>query len=415
MYKYLCAFLLVTLCLSSSVMAEEVYSLVNITKVGHRKLETIKKSVQWWVELDQQLFVRAKKEALKEYKHKILDLEVNDKNLYFFQKHQHETHESIPGKILALGGRIFLVYAAKRDKDLTPLKKNYVLARSRYNSPQPFKRTSFPPETKDVADQIDGSRWFADVETLASYNRYTHGKEIIKARDWFVKEFEKLPGIEVRLVPFRVGSTETYNVVAVLKGTERPNDWYVVGGHYDSISENPKSKAPGAEDNASGAAGVLELARAFSKHPPKATMVFIAFSGEEQGLYGSKKHVSDLFSSGNKDKFKSAHTMDMIGFTKDADYDCLIETKRSESDLVELYTDAATQFTSLRIVVSYNPFGSDHMPYLNKRLSALLIIENDWDDYRHYHKTTDTAEKIDVKFAAQVLRMTAAALAKLVY
>ena len=78
-----------------------------------------------------------------------------------------------------------------------------------------------------------------------------------------------------------------------MQGRIRPDDRFVVGAHYDSISGNPFD-APGAEDNASGCAGVLEIARIFAANPPEATIHFVCYAGEEQGLHGSTAHVADL-------------------------------------------------------------------------------------------------------------------------
>ena len=183
---------------------------------------------------------------------------------------------------------------------------------------------------------VDGDRWFADVVVLASYNRYTHGPGIHGARDWLVSQFQSLPGLQVTTSSFMVGGTVAYNVLATLVGQERPDDWYIIGGHYDATSEIPLQEAPGAEDNASGCAGVLEMARIFAAHPPEATVLFNCYSGEEQGLFGSNDHVDDLVAAGVLSNVQTMLNLDMIGYTSDGDLDCKLETDPFAEPLLDL-------------------------------------------------------------------------------
>src|SRR2546430_12702230 len=84
--------------------------------------------------------------------------------------------------------------------------------------------------------------------------------------------------------------TTITNVVATLRGTTAPDRVYVVSGHIDSrVTDvlNFTADAPGADDDGSGCAAVLELARVFATRPTEATVMFVAVAGEEQGLFGS--------------------------------------------------------------------------------------------------------------------------------
>jgi Zn-dependent M28 family amino/carboxypeptidase len=110
--------------------------------------------------------------------------------------------------------------------------------------------------------------------------------------------------------------TTITNVFAVLHGTDptSADAVYVVGGHYDSrVTDvlNFTSDAPGANDDASGTSAVIELARVMAKHPTQATVVFVAYAGEEQGLYGSE-HFAQMA----KDKgwnIQGNLNMDIVG------------------------------------------------------------------------------------------------------
>lgn len=146
--------------------------------------------------------------------------------------------------------------------------------------------------------------FFGTRHTLSTQNSTTRG--IGAARDWIHSEFQKYADAsDGRLTVETVGYVQEVDnnrilfptlisdVVATLHGTEE-NRLYVVSGHYDSRVSDPlnyEDDAPGADDDASGVAISLELARVFSqtKYPkPKASIAFVAVAGEEQGLYGAQ-------------------------------------------------------------------------------------------------------------------------------
>ena len=203
------------------------------------------------------------------------------------------------------------------------------------------------------------------------------------------------------------------NVIATLPGRSRPDDWFVVGGHYDSTSNDPFVAAPGAEDNASGCVGVLEMARIFAANPPEATILFICYAGEEQGLLGSSLHAAELFRNDDARKVGGVLNLDMIGFTADADLDCLLQARTEDQFMIDALVEAAARHTQLRIVTSNELRGSDHVPYAVSDIPAILSIENDAGEYLHYHQVTDTPDKLTPEMAVEILRMNVGALARL--
>ncbi len=331
------------------------------------------------------------------------------------------------GRVLTTGGRWAVVELAPWSGDpagatttapgpgpgrvgeqLLPFVPDRILARRHL----PNTEALGDPQIEALLGELDAARWFSDLSMLAGWNRWTRGSQILSARNWLAATFAALPGISTVTTSFPVGTSTGWNVIATLPGTRLPNDWYVVGGHYDSTSENPSAAAPGAEDNASGCAGVLEMARLFAAHPPDATMIFICFSGEEQGLYGSYDYVDDLTASGDLAKLRGVLIFDMIGYTADAELDCLLETEPVGATWQALFAQAAADFTTLAIVESLSAWGSDHQPFLEANRVALLAIENDWDQYLHYHRTTDLPGQITPQMGLQILRMSAAALVR---
>jgi Zn-dependent M28 family amino/carboxypeptidase len=271
---------------------------------------------------------------------------------------------------------------------------------------------SFDVLSKDnnhYTDKIDINEWYKNVEYLASFNRYYKSKDIIIVRDWLKKEFEKL-NFKTTIQEFNIKNTKGYNLIAEIKGTTTPNEIFIVGAHYDSISENPALSAPGAEDDASGTAALISMAKTLLNNPPLKTIRFIAFSGEEMGLLGSEYYVKNILINNEKEKIKGAIIMDMIGFDKDNDLDCLIETNKSSEAMVNILQQMAKKYTKLTISTTYNYWGSDHEPFLNNNIPAALTIENDYEDYIDYHKTSDLPKNMSKEMALGIIKMNLATM-----
>ncbi len=420
----------------------KVFALVNIDRIGFERLETLKRlpQIEGWAELDDNLLVYGEpgfeRSIPDTYTVRIVADGVRSSDLRILCGHDVGTSGA---RVLASGGRSSVVLGTSAqfqrlaeiierdadcgrsphaDNEMHPFVPNLVLAHQAANDdPLSANKIDFNVSVQSLVDSVNGDRWFADIQTLANFGtRYSGRSGNIAARDWLVQQFQAMPGLSVSTQQFTFGSTTSYNVVATLTGTTRPDDWYIVGGHFDSRSQTVQTAdtAPGAEDNGSGTAAVLEEARILTANPPDATVIFICYSGEEQGLFGSIDHASDLVASGDNAHIRAVQIMDMIGYTGDSDLDCLLETGSIGQSMQSAYAAAAAQYTTLRIVTSLNPFGSDHVPYLDRGMPALLLIENDWDSYPSYHRTTDTPSNITIDMGVQIMRMDIAALAQMV-
>ena len=188
-------------------------------------------------------------------------------------------------------------------------------------------------QLREILREIDPRRVRATVERLAAFGtRHTLSAQddpvrgIGAARDWI---FEQLSGYAaasggrmtverqsfIQPVSSRIPTpTRITNVVATLRGDTAPNRIYVVTGHYDSRASDVldfTSDAPGADDDASGVAAVMELARVTATRPSEATIVFAAVAGEEQGLYGSD-HLAQVFKDAGAD-VQGMFSNDIIG------------------------------------------------------------------------------------------------------
>ncbi|WP_440223110.1 M28 family metallopeptidase [Dokdonella sp. MW10] len=267
--------------------------------------------------------------------------------------------------------------------------------------------------------RVDTTRWFADVETLAGWSRSTFSTELVAARQWIAARFTSL-GLEVSEPAFTFtyqGTRTANNVMGVVRGLQRPDDWVIVGGHYDSRQQdimNP-ANAPGADDNASGCSAVLELARLFTRARPAATMIFMCYAGEEQNLFGSKAHVQALTASGDLGKIKLVATLDMIGWSSSASLSADLDTLSPFVATRNRFADAAlTYVPGLTPVVSTIACCSDHIPYAQAGVPAVLSIHGNWQSYVHYHRTTDTPANLGAHAQAiggAIMRMNVATVA----
>ncbi len=217
-------------------------------------------------------------------------------------------------------------------------------------------------------------------------------------------------GYEPELQTFqaRVGGQQstttvpTSNVIATLRGTVNPELVYVVGSHFDSRAEGP-----GADDNTSGTAALLEAARVLSKHPQPATIVFVSFSAEESGLLGSREFARVALEK--KWKVVGALNNDMLGWTNDHRLDNTI--RYSNPGIRDVQHGAAIGFTDM---ITY-----DALYYKSTDAAAMYDA---WGDIvggigsypvlgnPHYHQSHDNLEVENHQLIAEASKTTVATL-----
>jgi len=254
--------------------------------------------------------------------------------------------------------------------------------------------------------------FMSDLNDLVNFkSRYTYVAPAQQSVDHCQKILEGM-GYKVWQSQFSMGGSSANNLIAEIKGTdEEKHGQVMVVGHLDSTSRQPKTNAPGADDNGSGAAGVIALARLLkdSGLKPAATIRFVLFMGEEQGLYGSKAYVKTM-PGDEKAKTRAVFNLDMIGFDAVAPLSVMIETSSFNKPMVEKMTELAKSYADFTIQTSYNPYGSDHAPFLNQKVPAVLTIQSEFDNNPNYHQVTDTMEIINEDLCRNILRVNAAAM-----
>jgi hypothetical protein len=223
------------------------------------------------------------------------------------------------------------------------------------------------------------------------------------ATEWLLERYRGF-GLDAHLQTFTTVSgreLEVANVVAVVKGTVNPALVYVVGAHFDSRAEGP-----GADDNTSGTAMILEAARVIAKSPLPATVMFVSFTGEEAGLRGSRE-----FGRRMKDSIRvvGALNNDMMGWANDHRMDNTI--RYANAGLRDVQHAAAIQFSRL---ITYDAF-------YYKSTDAHALFDA-WGDIvagigshpilgnPHYHQSHDVLETINHQQLAETSRTTIATI-----
>jgi len=269
-----------------------------------------------------------------------------------------------------------------------------------------------PRAVQAAVHALDPWIYFEWVDGLTTFStRYTTAATFPQVTAYLDAEFQAL-GYQTTLDPFQIQGLTRHNIIAEIPGSVTPEHVILVCGHFDSISQDPHNNAPGADDNASGAAAVVELARVLKQFEFDCTIRFVCFSGEEQGLVGSEEYVDDLKAAGTLNEIKAVINMDMIAYMNNSKMDVLLEGHRNHSKtLIDLLVEMAAEHTNLKTVKSFNPFGSDHMPFIDNGLNAVLTIEEGYWANRHYHKTSDTVSTLSIPLAMEIMKMNVAAAA----
>jgi len=262
-----------------------------------------------------------------------------------------------------------------------------------------------PEVTVDEAHLLGNIKKLQDFQT-----RFSLTEGYVKSANFALDEFKRM-GYQAKFSEYEENGKKQINVIAQKSFDASEKGFYIVCGHLDSTSEKSSTFAPGADDNASGSAGVLEIANILSKSPLAGRVRFALFAGEELGLRGSKAYVRELTASGEIKKILGVVNFDMIGFDKTAPLSSLFETKQFADPFVKNFVTAA-QAEGVKVTVSYNPWGSDHVPFLGAQVPCFLFIEDEFEANVNYHKTTDTVDAINIKLSAAFVRATAKTLIK---
>jgi len=248
------------------------------------------------------------------------------------------------------------------------------------------------------------------VKTLTSFDRCFKNKDIFKVQEYIEEEFKKL-NLKTRLEPIKTDFGTFYNVIA----SNNDESKIVISAHYDAVEDTP-----GADDNASGIAGVIECARKLKDYPVE----FVAFCLEEPPFYGTEKMGSFVYAKNLREKNKNIYgaiVFEMIGYYSDYQeipmgLEYLIDSKKGDFIANVANTKSAEFLKSLNLkannlksynLVIDNPLArlSDNRNFWDLNYPAIMITDTAFLRNPNYHTSDDTIDTLDFEKMEEVVDM----------
>ncbi len=276
------------------------------------------------------------------------------------------------------------------------------------------------PDPIDLGAEVKQAELETTINALVAMGtRFTMTQGDEMARDYLVGRAQAL-GLTAELDPFQVQNQTANNVIVKVAGAEHPEVIYIFSAHYDSTSNSPSTAAPGADDNATGVAAVLEAARVLSQHRFKNSVWFVFTAAEEQGSLGSK-HLADALRAQSA-QVKGVIAPDMIGYWP-----------QGESDKFDILGDPQSKFLVDQMAAMADRMGVPNKTYINHgycygddhtmfqeagfpAISPMDCVEAHnlgGEQTPHYHQTTDMPGTLHMPFTTKVAGVIVATLAEL--
>jgi len=377
------------------------------------------------------LITDADLDKIQSFNHQILDTKPQEGNYYQVMPMDHKFDLTLYGRVLMQDGNDYLLrlYPGM----LEPLISERVMVQrlsfvpmvvqdsrvltSTGHGPQ-LPAVLFNYTVQEIVNLVDPDTILSNVQRMQDYvTRYSTHDSCFAAAEYILDKFSAYGCDSVFLQYHQSGFAP--NVIGIKRGELYPDSIYaVVCGHFDATSYAQPAIAPGADDNASGTAAVIEAARVMDDYEFEYSIRYIAFSGEEQGLYGSQHYAQVARSQG--DSILGVINGDMIAYSDIQPETLEVFAKISNppcEPFADFFIAAADTYTTLltnkRMTTSM--FSSDHASFWNQGYVALCNIEDYWVVNPHYHTPGDTigAGYNDHAFCTEVTKAEIAALALL--
>jgi hypothetical protein len=291
--------------------------------------------------------------------------------------------------------------------------------------------TAPDPEIEHLIDQVSQDGIYTHIGDLTGerevmvngkpytiLTRYTRTDIPIKKATRYAFEYFNQLGLKTYYfhynLPVEMGTVEKRNVIAEQTGLLLPDGIVLLIGHLDSTSYNPYIYAPGADDNASGSAGVMQVAEVLSHNSFDYTIRYVLFTGEEQGLYGSQAYAQYLAEQG--ENLVAVIDLDMIGYNSDQDPVLEFHIRKGNSGdsvIANLLSDviAVYKLDLIPQIVKDGLSYSDHAPFWNRGYAAVLSVEDLDDSNPNYHTTGDRLSNINLTYNTEIIKAAVAAVA----
>jgi len=285
--------------------------------------------------------------------------------------------------------------SSAQQKYLKPIKKNSW----KVISPAENIQTLTPkPEIINLISQLNESSVRAHLEYFTGQTSRRSGAPGNQDSTTYIEKYLNELGYVTTRDCFSPGLC---NIWGTIKGSV--DEYVLIEAHLDSVG---KAYA-GADDNGSGAAGLLELARVLKESNKKRGLIIFATNGEESGLLGAKDFVWKARDNGLLQKIKYVINMDMIGYNKNGIID--IETNREFEELAKWKSALANTYTKLKPEITMPAWGSDHVPFLQYKVPSILTIEHWKTKTPCYHRECDKIDTINFDYLMEILKLNLAA------
>ncbi len=267
----------------------------------------------------------------------------------------------------------------------------------------PRSSSAQTPDITELVATIDVEQLRAHIDAIDEpRNAFAQPEQLQTTADYVQSQFESF-GYDVTLNDVTFGPATFPNVYAEQPGAVCADRTFIVGAHYDSVEASP-----GADDNASGVAGMLEMARALADTPLPATVRFVAFAMEEDGLIGSRRMAADL--AAEDAQIIGMMSFDMIGYAAgDADFLVALGNTASVRQTDAVHRASATYLPDFTVVV-VNVAGngeqqpdsrrSDHSPFWDAGYQGMIVTDTANLRNPNYHQPSDTIDTLDFEFMA---------------
>lgn len=268
------------------------------------------------------------------------------------------------------------------------------------------------PLIPELLTQVSKQRVRSDIVALQNFKtRYASTAQCEEAGEFLLNRFRSL-GLDAKAETFSFESRyRSRNIVALIPGTTGSTQTILACAHYDSYSDSMDTDAPGADDNASGTAAVLEIARILAKRKFKNPVVLLCVSAEEWGLYGSGNYARQA--RDHNRTITAVINLDMIAYNHAGAGELSLIVNGKSQWLADRFIAVAQPLVNVNLVktVDASLTWSDHSSFWDQGYSALCGIET--DDNPYYHQTSDTVDTLDLDYATDVVKASLAVLVDL--
>jgi len=368
-------------------------------------------------------------------KFKILDRDINENSYYLIKIEDLSKEEQLESR--SIGSiKDYFILKNVNEESIRDLSKKIHISPLNLRTPQPFSQKKYIPNQinadidpliSEVIEDINSDSVEFVINKLQQYGtRFMLAPNRFEVSEWIYDQFIRFGFTDVEYDTFTAHTSISYayvhedtvtvqrNVVATLHGSGDPDAVFIVCGHYDSFNSfaDPFRIAPGADDDASGTAAVLEMARVFMENgfTPSRTIKFIAMGAEELMNFGDggSEHYAALSDSLDTD-IRMVINHDMISHTDQSLTNSTINVNHhyTADHFADLAIEKIEEYTQINGALD-DYYGADLGPFIDHGYTGIYFEESEFSPY--YHSSDDVIENYSMDFCTEVIKASCATL-----